>query len=243
MLKAEDRLIVAIDVPTEQQARELIEQLSPRVKRFKIGLELITNIGRAAAVACAEDYGAEVFYDGKLDDIPNTVKGAAKAIVGTPGVTMFNIHASAGIDAMLAVVEVAHGLPKPIQVLAVSVLTSLDEHNAHLIFGAPVKAKVLQLARDAKLAGCDGMICSPEELEVLVPRKELRGMFYACPGIRPEWYPQQDQRRTLTPGAAIRAGVTYPIVGRPILQPKGMTMLEAADRIIEEIDHELTLMN
>ena len=123
-------------------------------------------------------------------------------------------------------------------VLAVTVLTSLGEYDTYLIFGAPSKAKVLQFARDAKIAGCDGIICSPQELEFLGNYPELRGLLKVVPGIRPKWSVTGDQKRIMTPSDAIKAGADYLVIGRPITNPPKEvgSSVEAVKRIIEEIE-------
>lgn len=232
MDKAGEQIIVALDVKDLDSAKSLVEQLAPYVGCFKIGLELITSVGGPQAVDFIHELGGDVFYDGKFDDIPNTVGGASKAVAGL-NVKMFNIHASAGVEAMMAAVaNKGYSL-----VLAVTVLTSLEENNAHLIFGAPSKAKVLQLARDAKIAGCDGIICSPQELELLSRQKELDGLLKITPGVRPEWAAVGDQKRVMTPAEAIKAGATALVIGRPITKPPAEigTPLDAVKRIIDDI--------
>lgn len=232
MKKAGEQIIVALDVKDLNSAKSLVEQLAPHVGCFKIGLELITSVGGPQAVDFIHGLGGEVFYDGKFNDIPNTVVGASRA-VAMLNVKMFNIHASAGVEAMTAAVaNKGQSL-----VLAVSILTSLEENNAHLIFGAPSKAKVLQLARDAKIAGCDGIICSPRELELIGNQKELYDLMKITPGVRPAWAAVGDQKRVMTPGEAIKAGATALVIGRPITKPPSEigTPLEAVKRIIDEI--------
>jgi len=102
--------------------------------------------------------------------------------------------------------------------LAVTVLTSHEENNAFLDFGAPSKAKVLQFAREAKLAGCDGVVCSPQELLLLDGQEELVGLQKVTPGIRSPEDPPDDQKRTMSPREAIAAGATRLVIGRPITQ-------------------------
>ena len=235
-MEAKDRIIVALDVPWLEEAGELIGQLAPYVGLFKVGLELISAAGGSQAVQFVHEHGGKVFYDGKFDDIPNTVGAASKVVAGL-GVKMFNVHASAGIEAMRAA---ANNRGKSL-VLAVTVLTSLEENNAHLIFGGPSKAKVLQFARDAKLAGCDGIICSPQELELLGKQKELAGLFRVTPGVRPEWAEAGDQKRVMTPGEAIKAGADYLVIGRPITKPPEAigSPVAAAQRIAKEIKQAL----
>ncbi len=209
-----ERIIVALDVDSLEKAQRLVEELAPHIGCFKVGLELITSVGAPQVVKFVHELGGLVFFDGKFCDIPNTVGNAAKSVAGL-GVKMFNVHASCGIEAMAAAVaNKGDSL-----VLAVTVLTSLEENNAHLIFGGPSKAKVLQFARDARLAGVDGVICSPQELELLVKQVELGDLLKVTPGVRPEWAAVGDQKRVMTPGEAVKAGATALVIGRPITKP------------------------
>lgn len=231
-MQAKDRIIVALDVDNLDKAKSLVESLAPYVGCFKVGLELVTAVGAPQVVDFVHSLGGQVFYDGKFDDIPNTIGGATKAVAGL-NVKMLNVHASAGIEAMMAAVA----NKGQSFVLAVTVLTSLEENNAHLIFGGPSKAKVLQYARDAKLAGCDGVICSPQELELLGKQKELGNFMKVTPGVRPEWAAVGDQKRIMTPAEAIKAGATALVIGRPITKPPTEigSPIDAAKRIAEEI--------
>ena len=227
-MDAKDKIIVALDLDSLMKAKPLIEDLAEYVGCFKVGLDLLTAEGAHQVVTFVHALRGKVFFDGKFDDIPNTVGGAAK-MVAQLGVSMFNVHASAGIEAMMAAVaNKGQSL-----VLAVTILTSLEENNAHLIFGGPSKAKVLQLARDAKIAGCDGIICSPQELELLGKQKELRGLLKVTPGIRSSNSLPDDQKRTMSASEAIKAGADYLVIGRPITQ--ALDPVLAAKRISEEI--------
>lgn len=226
------RIIVALDVDNLKEAEALVESLAPYVECFKVGLELITAVGAKEVVDFIHSFGGKVFYDGKFNDIPNTVGGATKVVAGL-NVRMFNVHASSGIEAMRAAVANRDDS----LVLAVTVLTSLDENNAHLIFGGPSKATVLRFARDAKIAGCDGIICSPRELEFLGKQKELDGLIRITPGIRPKWAVSGDQKRITTPAEAIKAGATCLVIGRPITKPPAKigSPIAAVEKISEEI--------
>lgn len=231
-MNVKDKIIVALDIDSLDKAKPLVESLSPYVGCFKVGLELLTAIGAPRVVDFIHSLGGQVFFDGKFCDIPNTVGKATKA-VSSLRVKMFNVHASAGIEAMMAAVaNKGQSL-----VLAVTVLTSLDEDNAHLIFGAPSKAKVLQMARDAKIAGCDGIICSPRELEFLGKQRELDGLLKITPGVRPSFAAAGDQKRILTPHEAIKAGATSLVIGRPITNPPAEigTPVDAVKKIADEL--------
>jgi len=247
-MEPRERIIVALDVANAGDARNLVVSLKEHVGCFKIGLELISRMCGSLLLHDARainsifglfqelDRGGNIFWDGKFCDIPNTVAGAARA-VSQRNVKMFNIHASSGIEAMAAAVANKGDA----LVLAVTVLTSLEENNAHLIFGGPSKAKVLQFARDAKIAGCDGIICSPQELELLSRQKELGDLLKVTPGVRPEWAAANDQKRIMTPAEAIKAGATHLVIGRPITNPPKEISgpVEAAKLIIREIDNAL----
>ncbi|MFA6295067.1 MAG: orotidine-5'-phosphate decarboxylase [Candidatus Paceibacterota bacterium] len=226
------RIIVALDVSTLDEAKALIETLASHVGCFKVGLQLITSVGTPQVVEFIHKLGGKVFLDGKFNDIPNTIGEAATA-ASKLGVAMFNVHASSGIEAMIAAVKNKGNS----QVLAVTVLTSLEENNINLIFGSPSKAKVLQFARDAKLAGVDGIICSPQEIELLGKQKELEGLSKVVPGVRPSWAAVGDQKRIMTPGDAIAAGATKLVIGRPITKPPTEigNSVDAVKRIAEEI--------
>lgn len=242
-----DRIIVALDVDDPEKAIGIVEQLSPHVGLFKVGLQLIYAIF-AGLVACPIQEVAEsnlriarklfsllkgkLFLDGKLHDIPNTMGGSSAEVAKIEPV-MFNLHASADVDAMMDAVA-KKGSSK---VLAVTVLTSLGENVAHLIYGDPAGAKVLEFARNAKLAGIDGLICSPQEIPLLRSRRELKGMLLVTPGVRPVWAVKGDQARTDTPGGAIESGADLLVIGRPITNPPPEigSPVEAANKITEEI--------
>ncbi len=125
-------------------------------------------------------------------------------------------------------------------VLAVTVLTSLGEDNVNLNFGSSDKAKVIQFTRNAKLAGCAGVVCSAKELPVIKNQKdypELIDIITVTPGIRPKWSVTNDQKRITTPAQAIKDGADYLVIGRAITNPpEGMTSVDAAKTIIDEIN-------
>ena len=230
-LDPRNQIIVALDVPTLREAHLLAEQLTGHVGGFKVGLELLTSEGAPEVVRELLRFGL-LFYDGKFDDIPNTVSGASKAVANM-GVWMFNVHASAGIDVMFAAVDNKGSA----MVTAVTVLTSREENDAHTTFHSPTKAKVLQMAREAVLAGCDGIVCSPQELPLIKSRRELKRLLTVVPGVRPLWASPGDQKRVMTPGEAVKAGADYLVIGRPITKPPVEIggPVEAVQKILEEI--------
>jgi orotidine-5'-phosphate decarboxylase len=252
-MEAKDKIIFALDVDTIEEATSLVEKLAPYVGCFKIGLEFVHAMLEQVISPMAEDeavenlkairrlfelLGGQIFWDGKFDDIPNTVAGASRAVTKI-GVKMFNFHASAGIDSMIdAVSNKGNALA-----LAVTVLTTYEENDAYLDFGAPIEAKVLQFARQAKLVGVDGVVCSAQELKILGKRKEkeLKGLIKVTPAIRPAWAVVGDQKRITTPTQAIMDGADYIVVGRPVREPPKEIggPVEAAKLIAEEIDKAL----
>lgn len=231
-MEEKNRIIVALDVDNVEQAIILVKDLIPYVKFFKIGLELITAVGAPIIVNTIHSLGGEVFYDGKFDDIPNTVGAASKA-VSNLNVKMFDIHASAGIESLrAAVANKGNSLA-----IAVTVLTALEERDTQYIFGDSSQAKVLQFAQDAQLAGCDGIVCSSQELELLAGQEEFKSLIKVVPGIRPQWAKTDDQKRIMTPAEAIRAGANYIVIGRPIINPPAKigSPVQAIKQILEEI--------
>jgi orotidine-5'-phosphate decarboxylase len=178
--------------------------------------------------------GGKAFVDLKFKDIPNTLADATKGLADQ-GVAMINVHASAEIDGMMAVAENKDCA----LAYAVTGITSMDEEEGYLSYGMPIKAKVLQFARNAVLAGMDGIICSAEELPMLAKHKELDRLRRIVPGIRPEWAPPDDQSRFMTPTEAVKAGGPNIklVIGRPISRPptKIGTQIDAANRILDEI--------
>jgi len=249
-MEAKDRILVALDVPTVQQATELVKELSPWVGGFKMGLELINGIlasllsprvsDEEAQVALTlarpfmRDVVEQLFWDGKIHDIPNTVAGAITPIVGM-GVRMINIHASTGIESIkAAATKKGNAL-----LLGVTVLTSIDSSECVSIFGEQPGFKVLQFARELAEGGGDGIICSPQELEILSSSRDehIHRLRKITPGIRPAWAATGDQRRVTTPGDAVRGGADYLVIGRPITQPPEEigSRVKAAQLIAEEI--------
>lgn len=231
-MKPHERIIVALDVDSLDKALPLVESLSPHVGCFKVGLELLTSAGAPEVVAAIHERGGKVFFDGKFDDIPNTVAGAAKAAAAL-GVHMFDVHACCGIEGMKAA---AANKGKSL-LLAVTVLTSFDEEGSRRVFGASSSEKVKQFVEDAAKAGVDGVVCSPKELEMLSRLSAAERLLKVTPGVRPAWAAANDQKRTLTPKEAIQRGASYLVIGRPILQPPSVmgTPQAAAKEIAREI--------
>lgn len=245
-IEPKDRIIFPLDVNKVDEAIALVRKLNPYVGLFKIGLEFINSM-LASLIAVSEKEAAEnlakirtlfsllegkIFWDGKFDDIPNTVAGASASVVKI-GVKMFNVHASAGKESVKKAVE---NKGKAL-VLGVTVLTSIDERECKSIFGDKPGPKVVMFARMLKEAGADGIICSPQELEFLSKYREFDDMLKITPGVRPDWAAAGDQKRVMTPFEAIIFGATGLVIGRPIRSPpEGVgDSIQAALKIQEEI--------
>ncbi|HEX8833426.1 MAG TPA: orotidine-5'-phosphate decarboxylase [Abditibacteriaceae bacterium] len=203
---------VALDVPTTQQALDLVAQLKPYVGGFKVGLELFCSTGPQIV----EQIGArEIFLDLKFHDIPNTVRGASLGAAKL-GVKIFNVHCLGGFDMMRAAADAAHEAGTGSKVIGVTVLTSHDRPSlARLGLDEEPQSAVRRLARLAQEAGLDGVVCSAQEIEAV--RAECGPDFVlVTPGIRPAGAALGDQKRVMTPREAIEAGATWLVVGRPI---------------------------
>ena len=236
MIKPIDRLIVALDLDTEEKAVAMAERLKNDVKLFKIGLELFSSCG-PKIVERIRETGSEIFLDLKFHDIPTTVAKAAAAVTRLEPF-IFNVHASGGLEMMKRTAEAVTGeavrinIVKP-RVLAVTILTSFDEKALKEIgIDGSSKDSVLRLAHLAKKAGLDGVVASPEETKSI--RRELGEDFLiVTPGVRPAWAASNDQKRVATPGAAIKDGADYIVVGRPITESKDPA--QAAREILKEM--------
>jgi orotidine-5'-phosphate decarboxylase len=234
---ARDKLIVALDVDSADRAVDLFEALRETVGMFKIGSQLFTVTG-PDIVRKIVARGGRVFLDLKYHDIPNTV--AAAGIEATRlGVSIFNVHASGGAVMMQraaeAVAETAtrEGLARP-KVIAVTLLTSLDQKGLEQIgFKNDPRSLVAGLARMADHCGLDGVVASPQEIEIIRQTIPNPNFLIVTPGIRSSSNPSDDQRRTLTATEAIRAGADYLVVGRPILSADNPA--EQAGKFVEEI--------
>ena len=235
-----ERLIVALDLDDLDLVTELVRSLAQEVGMFKIGKQLFTHAG-PQAVRLIQDLGGEIFLDLKFHDIPNTV--AKAAIEATRlGVKMFNVHASGSLEMMrLTVKEVERvsrqqKLRRPIM-LGVTVLTSLGQEDLQRLgVEHKIADQVVRLALLTKEAGMDGVVASPHEVADI--RRACGQRFViVTPGIRPAESQRNDQQRVMTPADAVRAGVDYIVVGRPILEAQNPVM--AARAIVAEMEEGL----
>lgn len=229
MPTAQDRLIVALDVPSAVEAQRLVGQIGDAAGIYKIGKQLFTAEG-PQIVRDLVSSGRKVFLDLKFHDIPNTVAGAVGS-ASQLGVTMLTVHASGGSKMLKAAVEAAGAGPR---VLAVTVLTSIsNEDLQELGVAGRVRDQVLRLAALAKAAGCSGIVASPNEVAEL--RRELgAGFDIVTPGVRPAGADKGDQARVAAPAEAIFAGATHLVVGRPITGANDPAA--AARSIVAEIE-------
>lgn len=235
-----ERLIVALDLDDLDLATELVRSLAREVGMFKIGKQLFTHAG-PQAVRLIQDLGGEIFLDLKFHDIPNTV--AKAAIEATRlGVKMFNVHASGSLEMMrLTVKEVERvsrqqKLRRPIM-LGVTVLTSLGQEDLQRLgVEHKIADQVVRLALLTKEAGMDGVVASPHEVADIRHACGQRFVI-VTPGIRPAESQRNDQQRVMTPADAVRAGVDYIVVGRPILEAQNPVM--AARAIVAEMEEGL----
>ena len=217
-----DKLIVALDVETPAEALSLVQQLHGTAGMFKIGSQLFTLAG-PQIVKDVINAGAKVFLDLKFHDIPHQVAGSARSAAQL-GVSLFTVHASGGLEMMQraaeAVAQVAEreGTPRA-KVLAVSVLTSMDANTlAQIGVNASPEESVRRLVKLAAQAGVDGVVASPQEARDIRSTVNKPDFLIVTPGIRPSAKDAaaDDQRRVATPAAALRAGASYLVVGRPI---------------------------
>ena len=230
IIPANDRLIVALDVPTVSAAKELVTVLDDSVVFYKVGLELFMSGDAFALVNWLRERDKKVFVDLKFFDVPATVGRAVSQLNGL-GITFATIH---GNDAIM---QAAAASAEDVDILAVTVLTSLDRGDlSDLGFDCDVSELVVSRARRAVAHGCAGVVASGQEAALL--RRELGNtLLVVVPGIRPVAN-QDDQKRTVSAQQALRDGADYLVVGRPIRDandPKA-----AAEQIQEEICRTVT---
>jgi len=234
---AKDRLVLALDVDSDTEALGIVTELKDEVGMFKVGYQLFTAYG-PDIVSRIISAGGRVFLDLKYHDIPHTVAKASHEAVKL-GVSIFNVHALGGLDMMRAAADQANETAQKMNrtmplVLAVTILTSMDEKNLRkeLKITRSLQREVTHLARLAQRAGMHGVVASSQEIKML--RRAVRGKFIILtPGVRPAWAALDDQKRVMTPGEAVSAGADYIVIGRPVL--RAADRREAVRKIMEEI--------
>ncbi|HSF93351.1 MAG TPA: orotidine-5'-phosphate decarboxylase [Paracoccaceae bacterium] len=229
MTTADDRLIVALDVPNALEGLRIVETLGDAVSFYKIGLGMLTGGGLALADELKEK-GKKVFLDMKLFDIGQTVENAVRGLTQYE-LDFLTVHG----DPHVVRAAVAGRGDKPTKILAVTILTSLDRNDLDkaLIKGGDIHALVVERARNAFAAGADGVIASPQEAAMIRALPEATGRLIVTPGVRPSGAINDDQKRIATPATAIRDGANHIVVGRPIW--RASDPLAAAKAIISEL--------
>ncbi len=218
--QAKERIIIPVDTSDLDSAIRMVRLLKPHVGMFKFGLELINTMLVGVVTGGSEmaekvktlfkETEGQLFWDGKWDDIPNTV-GKASAAAAMVNPKMVDVHVSSGAG---AITEAVKSNPNAV-VLGVTVLTSITDEESMSIFGKEASEKVVEFARMAMEAGARGVVCSPKELSLL---SEFKDLIKVTPGVRPEWAAVNDQKRVMTPAEAVAAGADYLVIGRPITE-------------------------
>jgi orotidine-5'-phosphate decarboxylase len=232
-----NKLIIALDVETSGKALDLVNQLHSVAGMFKVGSQLFTSAG-PQIVRDILAHDSKVFLDLKFHDIPHQVAGAARSAAEL-GVSLFTIHASGGSEMMRRAVDsvnevAAKGGTRP-AVLAISVLTSLDATIlAQIGVTSTPSESVLRLVKLAEASGVDGVVASPQEIKTIRELVAKPEFLVVTPGIRPSTNEPGDQKRVATPSAAIAAGASYLVVGRPITGAPDP--YAAAQAIVEEME-------
>lgn len=232
------KLVLALDVEEIETAKALVDELSPYIGTFKVGLQLFCGYG-LEIVNYIKEKNSNFFLDVKLHDIPNTVEKASFNVIKN-GANFFNVHATGGVEMMKAAKKGAYDAAhkynreKPL-ILAVTILTSINETilENELLNKNKVEDMVLQLAKNTKEAGLDGVVASANELKII--KKELGQDFVVLtPGIRPTWSLKDDQKRVATPQSAIKDGADFIVLGRAITNSDNK--IEAIKKVYEEIE-------
>jgi len=224
-------VFVALDTPSLDRASELARALKPFVGGVKLGLEFYGANGPQGVRAVVAT-GTPVFLDLKLHDIPNTVSGAMKALAPL-GAAIVNVHASGGAAMMRAAAEAARSSERRAKIIAVTVLTSLEDRDlAEIGFSGTALAQAIRLATLAKQSGLDGVVCSPHEIAA-VRAACGSGFLIVTPGVRPAGGELGDQKRVMTPLQAVEAGADILVIGRPITAAPDP--VEAARQIAAEL--------
>ena len=240
---AKERIILALDVDTMEEAEALVEELKDYAGYFKVGLQLFTSCG-FKPFEMIKKHNAKAFFDGKFHDIPNTVARACVNLLNNE-VDFFDVHTSGGSKMLSTTVKLSkeyakkYNLPEPI-IIGVTLLSSFGQKTLTTELGVDksLEEYVLNLAEVAKQVGLDGVLASASEAKEI--RKHMGNDFIIiCPAIRPTWSVVNDQIRVVTPTDAIKSGVDYMVVGRPVTQAEDK--ISAIKMIIAEIENAMSL--
>lgn len=241
--EAKDRIILALDVDDLEEAQKLVVELKDYVGFFKIGLQLFTSYG-FSAIKMVRDNGGKVYCDLKFHDIPHIVSHACSNLI-KHNINFFNIHLQGGSKMVSQVVKTAKETAKqlnvdPPTILGVSLLSSFGQRTLteELSVEKNIEDYIMQLTRIAKENGLDGIVAGASEAVKI--RQEFGDDFLIlCPATRPTWAAVNDQIRVDTPTEAIKAGVDFLVIGRPITGVEDK--VAAAKLIIDEINSALQL--
>lgn len=237
---SKEKIIVALDISTVDEAREIVAELKNSVGAFKIGLQLFTAFGSSFVRELVEQ-DIKVFLDLKFHDIPNTV-AKASVEVAKLGVWMFNVHAIGGGEMLLKTVEDVretcdkNNLAQP-KIIGVTVLTSSNDETLREVgIMDETPTQVLNLAKLVAKYGLDGVVASPNEVSLIRKNINNEKFIIVTPGIRPFFATKDDQKRVMSPKEAVIAGSDYLVIGRPILQ--SVNLKNAVEEILKEIENE-----
>lgn len=225
------KVIVALDFPSAREALAFVDKVDPISCRLKVGFELYVAAG-PALVETLVQRGFDIFLDLKFHDIPNTVASVCRVAAGL-GVWMMNVHASGGLAMMQAAREAIGVAERRPYLIAVTVLTSMDRDDlAGLGIDRSPAEQALFLAGLTQAAGLDGVVCSAQEAAAMRDRYG-DAFLRVTPGIRPASAEVGDQKRVMTPAAAVHAGASYLVIGRPV------TRAEEPQAVLDGINREL----
>ncbi len=229
-MTADDRLIVALDVPNLLQGQELVDQIGDAVSFYKIGLGMLTGGGLALANELKQERGKRIFLDMKLFDIGATIEAAVRGLAQFD-LDFLTVHGDPHVVA--AAKEGAAG--SNLKILGVTVLTSLDRGDLDncLIKDGAIPDLVTERAGKAFEAGADGVIASPQEAAMIRALPESKGRLIVTPGVRPTGAALGDQKRVATPASAIKDGADHIVVGRPVWTADNPR--QAAQAIVSEL--------
>jgi orotidine-5'-phosphate decarboxylase len=239
-VSAKEKLIVALDVESAEEALRLYGELRDETGMFKVGSQLFTTAGPDLVRRLVRE-GARLFLDLKYHDIPNTVAAAAREAVRL-GVALFNIHAAGGTEMMRRAADATAeeaarlGVKKP-SLIGVTVLTSMDADalTETGVEAASVEEQVLRLARLADASGLDGVVASPHEIVPVRESVGRPGFLVVTPGVSPSAAAYADQKRVTSPAEAVRRGADFVVVGRAILNAPDPA--SAARAVVEEMEN------
>ena len=230
-MNSDDRIIIALDVPNAVLGLNIVNQLGDAVSFYKIGLGMLTGGGMALANELKQDLNKKIFMDLKLFDIGATIERAVK------GLTQYNIDfLTVNGDPQVVSAAVQGKKTTDTKILAVTFLTSLDREdlNKNLIKEGSINELVLERSIKAFEAGADGVIASPHEARMIKGLSEAQGKLIVTPGIRPLGFNSEDQKRVMTPDAALANGADHIVIGRPVIKAKNPRL--EIKKILETIE-------